>query len=466
MKKILLSIFVLSFIVPVFAFASFDTSLKYGSRGDAVIELQDFLQDQGVYSGKVDGRFGLGTRKSVIAFQLANSLTGDGYFGLASRTKANSILALELKPSTDAEQAETGTTTIISTVAGCTLTSAFSSTTGQPCNSATQPTNPNLPVGCTSTFGFSITTGQRCDGTAPRPVTDTGTQTQIASLTNQVTALTQQVQTQTQVQQQIQQNTQQIAQNTTPTLSASCSAIPAQIYSGQSAKFSSSITGGSGSYSYSWSGDCIGSGSSCTAIFSDSGNKQAKLNVTSSDGQTINTQCSTNVNSTGSASVVNGYSSYPPITIASGSTNAIIGKFYATVPGGEDVKVKSLSVLPIIGGSPTLLTEICTPNVDCSLSNVTIYFNGSQVGSSQNWNGSGSITFIFGSQMILPMGISKASSIEIRADLQNVSGSNYTGGKISTNLEVGANNAQGMGSGFNFNFPSAEITGTPITIKI
>ena len=70
MKKILLSIFVLSLLVPVFAFASFDTSLKYGSKGSAVTELQDFLQNQGVYSGKVDGWFGLGTLKAELAINI------------------------------------------------------------------------------------------------------------------------------------------------------------------------------------------------------------------------------------------------------------------------------------------------------------------------------------------------------------------------------------------------------------
>jgi peptidoglycan hydrolase-like protein with peptidoglycan-binding domain len=199
MKKIILSIFALSILLPTLAFASFDTSLKYGSRGDAVIELQDFLQDQGVFTGKVDGRFGLGTRKSVIAFQLANGLQGDGYFGLGSRTKANSILALTLQPSTNAEQAETGTTTTASIVAGCTSNSAYSATTGQPCNSTTQPTTPNLPAGCTSTSGFSITTGQACNGVA-----------------STIQQLQQTVQQQAQTIQQIQQNTQQLVQNTTP----------------------------------------------------------------------------------------------------------------------------------------------------------------------------------------------------------------------------------------------------------
>src|SRR3989344_3087381 len=142
MKKIMISVFALSLLLPTLVSASFDISLKYGSRGDTVMELQDFLQDQGVYSGTIDGRFGLGTRKAVIAFQLANGLKGDGYFGLASRMKASSILTLELKSSLDAEKAEKGTTLSTANSNGCTATSAYSSTTGQPCNKPYISINP------------------------------------------------------------------------------------------------------------------------------------------------------------------------------------------------------------------------------------------------------------------------------------------------------------------------------------
>jgi peptidoglycan hydrolase-like protein with peptidoglycan-binding domain len=106
MKKIILGGILFSVLFPLMTFAYFDSSLKYGSKGDAVIELQDFLVDQGFLIGKVDGRFGLITRKAVIAFQVANDLKGDGYFGILSRGKANNILATELEPSIQAENEE------------------------------------------------------------------------------------------------------------------------------------------------------------------------------------------------------------------------------------------------------------------------------------------------------------------------------------------------------------------------
>lgn len=108
MKKIIF-VLLLTILLPLTSSASFDTNLKYGSKGDAVIDLQDFLQDQGYLSGKIDGRFGLGTRKAVIAFQTANKLKGDGFFGLASRIKAKSMLETILGPSEKAEKEETGT---------------------------------------------------------------------------------------------------------------------------------------------------------------------------------------------------------------------------------------------------------------------------------------------------------------------------------------------------------------------
>ena len=88
-KFILIIIFV---IIPNFCFGSFDTSLKYGSKGDLVVELQEFLTDQGFYNGKQDGRYGFGTLKAVKVFQTAYDLKPDGYFGKGSRAKANEIL--------------------------------------------------------------------------------------------------------------------------------------------------------------------------------------------------------------------------------------------------------------------------------------------------------------------------------------------------------------------------------------
>ena len=290
MKKILLSVFVFSILLPTFAFASFDTSLKYGSKGDAVSNLQDFLVSQGFLKGNVDGSFGLVTLKAVEAFQSANGLSADGYFGKASRAKANDILATILQPSNTAEQAETGTVATVPTVAGCTATSAYSSTTGQPCNSTTQPT-PNLPAGCISASGYSITTGQACNGIA--------------------TAV-----------QQIQQTVQQIAQNTTPTTTPNTSTQTSLSFSQSNPTLIGQITigisGGSGSYTV-LNNSSQNNGVVATSI----SGSNITLTTSSNTGSASITVCSTNMTSCGIINVTIG-NAIPPSTISFSQSNPTI----------------------------------------------------------------------------------------------------------------------------------------------
>ncbi len=58
--------------------------LRQGSRGGEVKEVQRRLKQWGYYSGAVDGIFGAGTKKAVIAFQKKNGLTADGIVGKAT----------------------------------------------------------------------------------------------------------------------------------------------------------------------------------------------------------------------------------------------------------------------------------------------------------------------------------------------------------------------------------------------
>ena len=55
--------------------------LRQGSKGNEVKEVQRRLKQWGYYSGSVDGIFGAGTKKAVIAFQKKNGLTADGIVG-------------------------------------------------------------------------------------------------------------------------------------------------------------------------------------------------------------------------------------------------------------------------------------------------------------------------------------------------------------------------------------------------
>ncbi|MBR2341368.1 MAG: spore cortex-lytic enzyme [Clostridia bacterium] len=61
--------------------------LRQGSNGGEVKEVQRRLKNWGYYNGSVDGIFGAGTKKAVIAFQKKNGLKADGVVG-ASTYKA------------------------------------------------------------------------------------------------------------------------------------------------------------------------------------------------------------------------------------------------------------------------------------------------------------------------------------------------------------------------------------------
>ena len=53
-------------------------SLRQGSTGDKVSEMQRKLKNWGYYDGAVDGIVGSGTREAVIYFQRVNGLGADG----------------------------------------------------------------------------------------------------------------------------------------------------------------------------------------------------------------------------------------------------------------------------------------------------------------------------------------------------------------------------------------------------
>jgi len=56
-------------------------TLKQGSTGSAVTKLQQRLKTLGLYSGAIDGIFGLTTKAAVIRFQQTNAVAVDGIVG-------------------------------------------------------------------------------------------------------------------------------------------------------------------------------------------------------------------------------------------------------------------------------------------------------------------------------------------------------------------------------------------------
>lgn len=98
MKKTFLSF--LFFLLPLTVFAgSFDRDLFFGMRDDALVtRLQEFLRDQGMYSGPVTGNFFSLTKGAVRRFQEREGIDPPaGYFGPKTRARANA-LAVSIVP--------------------------------------------------------------------------------------------------------------------------------------------------------------------------------------------------------------------------------------------------------------------------------------------------------------------------------------------------------------------------------
>lgn len=75
-----------------------------------------------------------------------------------------------------------------------------------------------------------------------------------------------------------------------PTLTASCSASPGSATVNQAIVYRASASGGTGSYSYSWSGVCDGTNSTCSKSFDTTGIKTATVSVTSG-AETVTRSC-------------------------------------------------------------------------------------------------------------------------------------------------------------------------------
>ncbi len=68
---------------------SFAKKIMKGSTGTDVIQLQARLANEGFFTGKADGIFGMITRKAVMAFQKKNKLKVDGILGPKTRKALN-----------------------------------------------------------------------------------------------------------------------------------------------------------------------------------------------------------------------------------------------------------------------------------------------------------------------------------------------------------------------------------------
>ena len=122
---------------------------------------------------------------------------------------------------------------------------------------------------------------------------------------------------------------------------------------------------------------------------------------------------------------INQDSTFNDTKVVANASNAVIGKFRVQA-FGEDVKVETVTVTPVevVALAPYTGTQ--------KLQNVTLYANGSAVGSSQNWDGTSAITFNLGSSMIVPAGATQ--TLEVKADIRANTGAQYTTGTIRADV--------------------------------
>ena len=140
----------------------FTKNLKLGVRDQEVKYLQEFLNSDSATIVSASGAgsagnettyFGPATQNAVKKFQTKYGITPvAGYWGIISRTQANSLLStpvVVVPPVVDP---------VTPPATDCSNGAAFDPTTGQPCTTSTVP-------GCLPGYVFSPTTGQACNGT-------------------------------------------------------------------------------------------------------------------------------------------------------------------------------------------------------------------------------------------------------------------------------------------------------------
>ncbi len=155
--------------------------------------------------------------------------------------------------------------------------------------------------------------------------------------------------------------------------------------------WTANATGGNGGYTYSWSGDAYGSGSSVSNTYYNSGTKYATVTITSG-GQSITRNCSTQVNNNYYYNSLSGYCSATVSgnNVATFTANASGGNggYYSyqwsgDVYGSGPVISQSFSTsgtkyatVRITDGSGQSVTQTCNVYVGGNNSNVTLVSNG------------------------------------------------------------------------------------------
>ena len=134
--------------------------------------------------------------------------------------------------------------------------------------------------------------------------------------------------------------------------------------------------------------------------------------------------------------------------VTGGATNVPVGQF--TLKGyGEDVKVNTLQVAFSLGTITTL-------------NNVSLFVNGAQVGTNQNYTGT-ALNFTLGSSLIIPAG--QTVTLAVKADLVSTSSAAYTVGTVAAMIGGIGSNAQGQNSNELVDVALSAVTGNSLTVS-
>ena len=180
----------------------------------------------------------------------------------------------------------------------------------------------------------------------------------------------------------------------------------------------------------------------------------------------------------------NGNSAFPQITVNKGSvtvnvdpafivskitggaTNMTISSFTMKAYG-EDVKVNTLDVLPVVLNAISNGTSSEVAGVT-SLQNVGLYLNGGQISSSQNWyplavaTSTTKLTYNLGSSLIIPAG--QTVTVSVKADIKDKNSASYTAGSVSATIS-GTNNGQGQNSNEVTGVATGGVSGNTLSIS-
>lgn len=362
----------------------FTKDLYFGIQGDSeVTKLQEFLADQGVYSGPITGNFFSLTLAGVKSFQSREGITPvAGYFGPLTREKVNLILSGQVQASNAQAIAETSSTPPVPT-----------------------------PPATTNDINNSL-------------------QAQLNALIQQVTLLQQQLAAQQQTNQTLQQIQQQTIPTPTPPPSSPSDTIAPAITATQTANVginSATITWTTNEYSDSavffglspgsYFSSTKGSVSAVSTGYLHTVNLSSLSADTTYYYQVVSTDSSGNKGTSGEFS----FRTLPP---PSGSVNVSQNFSLGTVSVFSDqtnVKIGSYSISASAASAITINSVTITVGSASSqvFQNMKVLVGGVQFGSTQGTVANGSAYSFTGTPFTINAG--QSAQVDVYADILNAS---------------------------------------------